>query len=340
VAEVPQLIGKVKTEEEFLERSAQLLADRTKLEYVAIFLVNQVAENAFLHASNNEIGKSLISKGFQLRVVRSESSLAILGGEVLHFQVGKVNYIIDRPDPIGDTKINISLPLISGEHLLGLINIQSTAHDQEIIDQQALQTFADQVSLSIENLRLLDQLQSRIREVSLLAGQTVQSSWEKLQRGKAIGYHYDQVRVMPIDESLPVQITKQLSSGKPITYISSDNPAHARLIVPIILRENVIGIIGYEDNDINHEWQESEMTLLEAIASRVSLALENTRLVAEAQQRAERERTLSQITARMRETLDIDSVLKTAVQEIKSAFNLEQAEVRLQLANQKKKTGQ
>jgi GAF domain-containing protein len=91
-------------------------------------------------------------------------------------------------------------------------------------------------------------------------------------------------------------------------------------------------VIGYDNDNVNHEWQEDEKVLLETVASRVSLALENTRLVAEAQQRAERERMIAQVTTRMRETLDIETILKTAVNEMRQSLALSGAEVRLELA--------
>jgi len=78
--------------------------------------------------------------------------------------------------------------------------------------------------------------------------------------------------------------------------------------------------------------------LVEAVATQAALAAENARLVQDAQQRAERERILGQVATRMRETLDIDTILRTAVQELRQTFDLDQAEVRLQLTNQTKKT--
>jgi hypothetical protein len=41
---------------------------------------------------------------------------------------------------------------------------------------------------------------------------------------------------------------------------------------------------------------------------------------------------LGQVSARMRASLDIDTVLQTAVQELRRSLNLEQAEIRLQVA--------
>jgi GAF domain-containing protein len=333
VAELPKLIGQTKNEQEFLSQAIDLLVGRTQMDHAAIYLLNQLEENAYLRTTNSTHGKDMLNKGYQLRVVHSEVTYNLFGIDVLNFKVGNSSYQIDRPESLPNYKTNLCFPLISGDHLLGLLNVQSLKNDPESIDQPAFQTFADQIALSIENLRLLSQLQSNVREVSLLAGQTVISAWKELQTGRSIGYTYDQVQVVPMGETYPAEIARQLTSGKAMSYVTTEDNPRSRLIAPIVLRENVIGVIGYEDSYKDHEWQENEKTLLEAIASRVSLALENTRLVADAQLRAERERTVGQATAKMRETLDIESVLRTAVNEIKRSFNLENAEVRLQLTD-------
>jgi GAF domain-containing protein len=331
IVDVARLSSQIRSEDELLQQVASLLANQLKTEHVAVFLLNQVEENAPLRASNSPQGQALAAKGYQLRVIRSELAFAIYGSALLHYLVGAQNYYIDLPEPLSDAKVNLSFPLISSEHLLGLINIQSTSLEPQSLDQQALQTLADQIALSIENMRLLGQLQARVREISLLAGESVQSAWEQVRGGKSIGYYYDQLQVLSGNEVLPAKISEELLAEKSVAYVTSEDIPRARLIAPIILRGNTIGVIGYEDSDSDHKWQETEKTLLEAIASRVSLALENTRLVAEAQERAERERALGQVAARIRETLDVDAVLRTAVQEMKQTFKLDQAEVRLQL---------
>jgi GAF domain-containing protein len=149
-----------------------------------------------------------------------------------------------------------------------------------------------------------------------------------------IGYTYNRLQVLAANETFPPEVTGQLMAGKSVSFISQEKTPRARLAAPIILRENIIGVIGYDSDTLNHEWQEDEKVLLETVASRVSLALENTRLVAEAQQRAERERVIAQVTTRMRETLDIETILKTAVKEMRQSLALSGAEVRLELAEE------
>ena len=172
------------------------------------------------------------------------------------------------------------------------------------------------------------------REIGLLVGNTVQSAWEELGSGGMIGYTYNRLQVLAANETFPPEVADQLLAGKSVSFISAEATPHARLAAPIILRENIIGVIGYDNDNVEHEWQDDEKVLLETVASRVSLALENTRLVAEAQQRAERERLIGQVTTRMRETLDIETILKTAVKEMRQSLALSGAEVRLQLAEE------
>ncbi len=69
--------------------------------------------------------------------------------------------------------------------------------------------------------------------------------------------------------------------------------------------------------------------LYETLADQAAIALESARLLEEAQHRATREETLSRVSARMRETLDTDTVLRTAVEEIAGALGLAALDLRL-----------
>lgn len=69
--------------------------------------------------------------------------------------------------------------------------------------------------------------------------------------------------------------------------------------------------------------------MVRMVADRLALALENARLLEEAQRRAYEEHLLGEVTARMRETLDVETVLKTAVQEVRRALELPEVIVRL-----------
>ena len=325
VAEVSRLAGQAKSEAALVEQAAQLLANNIKLDFVRIFLLDQTEENALLCASN----VSNFEKE-QLSVHKHKLDYPYFQRNTVQYRTGGFAYHIRRPTLLPEAKTTFSLPLKSGERLLGLINIQTLSPMPAQFDEQTLQTFADQIALSIENIRLFNQLQTRVREISVLAQNATQEAWNKLRVGETLGYHYDRLNVLPAKEELPAAIAEKINNKQVAAYTTSDTQPHSRLVAPIIVRENVVGIIGYEENDPGYIWQESEKSLLETVASRVSLALENSRLVAEAERRAAQERAVSQAANRMRETLDLDTVMKTAALEIKRTLKAEKAEVRLQ----------
>jgi GAF domain-containing protein len=339
VTSVSRLTSQLKSEQELLEASVKVLEEQYKLEYVGIFVMEQTEDFAILQVSRAQVPNPLGTGEYKIPVVRSASSGLFMGSETLRFSVGNWVYYVDPPKQLADMKISLIYPLLTSDKLIGLLNIQTTSDDIQDNDNQTFQMLADQIALSMINIRLLNQQEQYIQEVGGTKGSSAQSAWMQLGMGRKLGYTYDRIRVMRVDQTFSPDVTNQLLAGKSVSFISAETPPRTRLAAPIILREAIIGVIGYDSNNIDHEWQDDEKALLETVASRVSLALENTRLVAEAEQRAERERVIGQITTRMRETLDIETILKTAVKEMRQSLELREAEVRMQLAENSKSIG-
>jgi GAF domain-containing protein len=77
-------------------------------------------------------------------------------------------------------------------------------------------------------------------------------------------------------------------------------------------------------------WSEEERTLAEAVGIQAGLSLENAQLLSESRTRAQRERALADISSRMRETLDMDLILQTALREIGENLGVSSIEVRME----------
>ena len=91
----------------------------------------------------------------------------------------------------------------------------------------------------------------------------------------------------------------------------------------------MIGVLDtHKPADVG-EWTDDELVLLEALAEQVGQALESARLYQDTQRSAARERLTGEAVARMRETLDMDTVLQTAVREIGEALGIAEVEVRM-----------
>jgi GAF domain-containing protein len=71
------------------------------------------------------------------------------------------------------------------------------------------------------------------------------------------------------------------------------------------------------------------VTLLQTIATYAANAIQNARLFAETQRRTVREQIIGSVTARMSESLDMDTVLKTAAREVRQALGLPEVVIRL-----------
>ncbi len=99
-------------------------------------------------------------------------------------------------------------------------------------------------------------------------------------------------------------------------------------MVPIAVGERWFGVIALGRNEpstLTREFIRSHRTL----AGQAATALESMRLLENTRRRAEREQLTSEITARIRETLDVETVLKTAVHEIGHRLGLAALDVRL-----------
>lgn len=98
--------------------------------------------------------------------------------------------------------------------------------------------------------------------------------------------------------------------------------------VPLRAAGRTIGFVHIYRNEAG-PFSPVSIRLYETLVDQAAVALEGARLLYEAQRRAAHEQTLSRATARMRETLDADTVLRTAVTEIAEALGLAALDVRL-----------
>ena len=68
---------------------------------------------------------------------------------------------------------------------------------------------------------------------------------------------------------------------------------------------------------------------MERLVQQMGLALESAQFYEETQRRAVREQAAREVAARMRETLDVETVLKTTAQQVRQALDLPEVVIRL-----------
>ena len=106
-------------------------------------------------------------------------------------------------------------------------------------------------------------------------------------------------------------------------------PAKSWLGVPMIYSGEVIGAIIVQDINQEKRFSEQDERLLSALASQVAVVVRNARLLEASRLQAQHEHLLNEITAKIRRSPDIQSILKTTASELGTALGVRRAYIRL-----------
>ena len=109
--------------------------------------------------------------------------------------------------------------------------------------------------------------------------------------------------------------------------IPNSNGENKSLEVPIRVRDQTIGFLNIKAISENREWSDEDMNVVEAVAERLGLALDNARLFEETSTRANRERQVADITTKIRGSNDPQEMIKTAMEELKQVLGASKVEI-------------
>jgi GAF domain-containing protein/HAMP domain-containing protein len=331
-AEVARDATAIRDVDELLDETVRLISERFGFYHAGVFLVDDAHEYAVLQAASSEGGRRMLERGHKLAVGRVGMVGYVTGtGEPrIALDVGEDAVHFVNPD-LPETRSEMALPLHVRGEVIGALDVQSTepgAFSDE--DVSTLQTMADQLAVALDNARLLEQTQTSLREVEALYGDYSREAWGALTRtGHVHGYTYDRVSVSPVAADRPAEVQQALREGHIVAVSGGDGRDEAVLAVPISVRGKVTGVLNICKSGEAAGWTPEEMALAERVSDQLGLALESARLYQDTQRRAAREQLTGEVTARMRETLDMDTVLQTAIREFGDALGIAEVEVRM-----------
>jgi GAF domain-containing protein len=99
--------------------------------------------------------------------------------------------------------------------------------------------------------------------------------------------------------------------------------------VPLLVGDRLVGLIIVQDYERSRSYTEDDVALLSTVAGQMATALQNTRLLEQVQRTARRERLIHEISSKVRQSPDIETVLETTAREVGRALNATRATVRL-----------
>ncbi len=297
-------------QDELLNRAVHLIAQQLNFDQVAVYIVT--GDDISL-ATAAQPDHELTDPAIIQQVIRTAApqSQRFSMDELVHHEM--------------------TLPLQAGGRVIGALNVHTTRptafSEQEII---ALQGMADLLALATENSRLLAETQASLQELDALYRHYTADAWQQF-----LDTQPGTLRYMSGSETIPDQVWKPLFAkarrkGRPVTGESGEGQDRYYLLaLPIKLRHLPIGVVGFYRPAKAGPWRADDIAAIETVTDRLALAVDNVRLLEDAQRRAAVERIISEVTAQMRSSLEMETVLRTAAEEMRRALGLDRVVVRL-----------
>lgn len=289
--------------DELLAKVINLFTEQFNYYYASIYLLDPGEKWAELKEATGEAGKVLKQNHHRLEL-SGKSMVATCIRERLpriSQNSSEEKQRVENP-LLPYTRSEIALPLMVGDRILGALNVQSTrAGDFGTHVIETMQNMAGQVAIALENARLFQEAQQRIKEMRAIQQQYLLEGWGSLSAKK-----------------------EELEYG-----IGEINDANSQKIVtPINLRDQIIGQIALEGTG---DWSPDQKNLIDAVAAQAAVALENARLVNESRQIAVRERMLAEISSKIWSSSTIEAVLQTVIRELGRRLDASSATIKLDL---------
>lgn len=339
--EVGQITAQLTDRDALFQRTVELVRDRFAYYHVQIFLVDETREYAVLKASTGDIGQQLLDRGHKLAI----ASQSVIGRAT---QLGDPVLISNTEDDpvyapnelLPNTRAELAVPILDGDDIVGALDVQSMrARAFDSIDVQVLQVIASQISVAMRNARLFEgqiasiqenkrlflEAEANLREIQRLNRQLTRGAWESFLRGKpdVSGVTSDAEGIKPEQAWTPDMVEARQRRR----LIARAAETGQVIAVPIVLRGEVLGVIEVTPEQAANPTETAEM--VEAVAQRLAISLESTRLFEEAQATTLQEQRINTIVGRYQSANTVDELLQITLSELSESLGAEFGTIRL-----------
>ena len=277
--DVTNTVTRIRDIQELLASAVELIRERFNLYYVQIYLAEATGQSLTLQAGTGSAGAELVRRGFRLPI-----DLASINGAAANQRepVLVPNTMEDqlfRPNSLlPDTRSELSVPLITGERVVGVLDLQSSQPNFFSTAQlPAFQILANLLATAIESANLFTEVTQTQEELMAQAQRLAQSNWNEylstLETVQHLRYTHGQ------KETPNVSVTNGHTHTAPISLVGHE-----------------IGVIEI-DTAPNYHWTEDDAELVKSVADQVAQQVENFRLLYEAERfRIEAEEAVRSLT--------------------------------------------
>lgn len=344
VATLGERLSGVLNLEELLSIAIKEIKQNFGYYHVQAYLFDDPRENLMLAAGAGEPGMVMKARGHHIPLTAAKSLIARAANAARVVKVDNVREAEDwLPNPLlPDTQAEMAVPIVLEEQVVGVLDIQENrVAGLDESDASLLRSLANQIAAAINNIRLFEEAQAALAEVEALNRQLTHAVWRDIHdKVDTTGYLFTKSGTTPAPrEWLPVM--GEAVQQKILAYSQQVNgdtavPAVNSLAIPLTLRGEVIGAIGVERETPSENgykaapgWSEDELVTVRTVAEQIALALDSARLARETERAAWRDRVVSETTARVWASAEIEEVMKTAVAQLGDRLKASEVVIRL-----------
>lgn len=213
-------------------------------------------------------------------------------------------------------------------------------------DESIALLFVSQVASALENVSLLEQQRHMLDELDVINRRLTGEVWAEQFRVRG-GWR---VRVAqsgpkPIEQDRLPEIDLAVATRQPVAWSQEENPPspspyQSAMAAPIVLRGEVIGALQVGETTRTRQWSAEDLAFIQAVADQVALAVENARLLEQTQRAARRERVIAEAADRIHRPTDLETILRTAVEEVSRITGSSDVRVRLGVGAPPRESGE
>lgn len=219
-----------------LDKLLPQLVERTRAEYglyhVAVFLFDEEQQFLRYEAGTGAVGERIKQEG---KVLRADNPRGLVVRAARTGQPVVVNDVVQEPDflpnpLLPEIRAEVALPLIAGNHTLGVLALQSDQFDRFGPDElTVLMPLSNQLAVAIQNARLYaEQIQvaEKLRQLDEIKSEFLASMSHELRSPLSAILSYIELmsleKLGPVTEKQQYALGKTMGSGKHLLSLIND----------------------------------------------------------------------------------------------------------------------
>jgi GAF domain-containing protein len=236
-----------------------------------------------------------------------------------------------------------------------------------------IQILADQIAIAIVNSELFADAQERLSQHRLLhhvttsaaSSTTIEEALDSAVQGLQVTLGGDQVAILLVDEAgTALHVKSAIGYGRDVfslrvpfgsgltgwaaehrkavrvgdvtkdsRYIGVDERARSEMAIPLLYRNEVLGILNVESPRVN-AYNENIEEMIGTLAGSLAAIIAHSRLLEQFRQQIEYDRLLYDITTNIRRTSNIQTILETTATEISRALGAKRTRISINVEKQ------